>query len=291
MRHLLLLSLLALLGSCATTGLRDLAFVTTRDGNHEIYVRAGTDGSFRNLTHHPKLDRQPAWSPDGTRIAFTSTRTGNNEVFIMASDGSNVVNVTRHPGNDGQPAWSPDGRRLAFVSDRDHESREIYLMNADGSDVQRLTNNTVYEESPEWSPDGECLVFARMVGGAKGKGDGEIFIHDLATATDRRITQRPGFDGAPSWSPDGRHIAFHGSVGETFDIFRVEVDGSNLENITQDAIECYQPGWTDDGTRLVYCAGTGPHDYDIWVMNADGSARRQLTNHSDRDEAPTVRPR
>lgn len=164
-------------------------------------------------------------------------------------------------------------------------------MNVDGSDVRRLTDNTVYEESPEWSPDGRSLVFARMVGGPKGKGDGEIFVRNLAAATDRRITHRPGFDGAPSWSPDGRHIAFHGSVDGTFDLFVVAADGSDLVNITKDAIECYQPCWSRDGSRLVYCAGTGPDNYDVWVVNADGSGRQQWTHHSARDEAPTLRPR
>ena len=86
-----------------------IAFVSQRGGNEEIYVMNAADGSNpTNLTNHASNEFQPAWSPDGTQIAFYSNRDGNNEIYVMdAADGSNPTNLTMNHASDRQPAWSP----------------------------------------------------------------------------------------------------------------------------------------------------------------------------------------
>ena len=88
----------------------------------------GADGGdVRRLTHHPKMDYWPVWSPDGKRIAFTSNRDGNYEIYLMNADGSGQRNLTNHPAADNFASWSPDGRRLAFISNR-AGGYNIYVM-------------------------------------------------------------------------------------------------------------------------------------------------------------------
>jgi len=84
-----------------------IAFISSRDGNWEIYVMNADGTDQHNLTNHPADDWEPAWSPDGTQIAFVSVRDGNHEIYVMDADGSNVRNLTNHPAHDGSPAWSP----------------------------------------------------------------------------------------------------------------------------------------------------------------------------------------
>ncbi|MBI1928203.1 PD40 domain-containing protein [Candidatus Poribacteria bacterium] len=85
-----------------------IAFVSTRDGNNEIYVMNADGTNPMNLTHHPASELYPAWSPDGTKIAFVSGRDGNAEIYVMNADGTNPVNLTNHPANDTTPSWSPN---------------------------------------------------------------------------------------------------------------------------------------------------------------------------------------
>jgi Tol biopolymer transport system component len=118
---------------------RALAFVSDRDGNHEIYVTAADGSNPRQMTNNPASDQFPTWSPDGTQITFGTNRDGNEEIYSMrAGDGSGATNLTANPATDRYPAWSPDGTKIAFRSSRAH-GFDIFLMNPDGSEPTQLT--------------------------------------------------------------------------------------------------------------------------------------------------------
>jgi WD40 repeat protein len=111
------------------------------NGNDDIYLLNLLTGQVANLTAHPAEDRDPAWSPDGTRLAFASHRDGNWELYLWSAADGSVTRLTNHPAYDGAPTWSPDGTRLAFESYRDG-NLEIYLLDlAADSEPVRLTNH------------------------------------------------------------------------------------------------------------------------------------------------------
>jgi len=94
-------------GDVPTSVSGKIAFCTTRDGNHEIYLM-DTDGSGQiNLSNNPALDATPAWSPDSSRIAFRSDRDGNSEIYVMGADGTGLVNLTNTSAKESWPVWSP----------------------------------------------------------------------------------------------------------------------------------------------------------------------------------------
>jgi len=128
-----------------------IAFVSERDWNKEIYVMDADGNNLRNLTNNPASDEAPSWSPDGQGIAFQSDRDGNSEIYVMDADGNNLRNLTNNPAGDSSPAWSPDGQRIAFVSSRDGaKNSAIYVMDADGNNPRNLTNHPAPDYQPDW---------------------------------------------------------------------------------------------------------------------------------------------
>ena len=96
-----------------------IAFMSDRAGNWQIYVMDPNGKNLQRLTNNAHNDRSPSWSPDGERIAFESWRHGPDEIYVMDADGSNPQRLTNNGHDDRSPSWSPDGKRIAFSSYRD----------------------------------------------------------------------------------------------------------------------------------------------------------------------------
>src|SRR2546422_5003282 len=77
-----------------------IAFMSLRDGNWEIYVMNADGSALRNLTSSPADDAIQTWSPDGSKIAFATNRDGNWEIYVVNADGSGARNLTNEPGYD-----------------------------------------------------------------------------------------------------------------------------------------------------------------------------------------------
>jgi Tol biopolymer transport system component len=181
-----------------------IAFISTRDGNREIFTMNpdGSDERQLTFTTTDTVNLMPDWSPDGELIAFVSDRDDNQEIWIMNADGSGQTQLTFTTGVENRhPAWSPDGTKIAFASDRDTDY-EIYVMNIDGTGLQQLTDNDIRDNQPEWSPDGSKIAFV--------KKDLEIWVMNADGSSEKLLAD--DFDGLaslhPSWSPDGSMIAF-----------------------------------------------------------------------------------
>lgn len=224
------------------------------------------------------------------QIVFVSDRDGNNEVYVMGVDGSGQTRLTVNSAADEDPAVSPDGSQIAFSSDRDGNS-EIYLMDADGNNVVPVTNTTGVENSdPVWSPDGSQLAFTRFTGSQVF----DVFIINADGSGENNVTNSStSNDAAPTWSPDGNTLAFfsdRGADGDT-EIWRINTDGSGLTQLTSndDTIADGSPDWSPDGTRIAFSTNRD-QDFEIYLMNADGSNPVRLTNTAGQDVQPSWSP-
>ena len=268
-----------------------IAFVSHRDWNPEIYMMDINGGTQRNLTNHPNNDWHPSWSPDGKRIAFSSNREGHVidgittlEIYVMDANGDNPQNLTNNPSNDYSPSWSPDGKRIAFVSDRDKKFiAEIYVMDADGGNPQNLTNNPNDDYSPSWSPDSKRIVFVSYRVGHFIGDSGitlEIYVMDADGGNLQRLTENRKNDWHPSWSPDGKRIAFSSDrKGDAVnpEIYAMDADGGNLQRLTENRHDDESPSWSPNGKRIAFYS-LRDKNADIYVMDADGQNEQRLTN-------------
>lgn len=270
-----------------------LSFLTTRDGNFEIYSMDADGNNLKNLTCNKALDFGSSWSPDGKYILFYSDRDGRKNIYRMDADGKNPVRITKDSGQHFLPEWSPDGEKIVYVAEQGGKSRDLYIMNKDGSGVLQLTNNDLYEESPSFSPDGKKIVFTRQLrepDDTAHAANGEIFIMNADGSDAKRLTNKKGYDSGPRFSPDGSKIAFYGPDEKgNFELFIMNADGTGMINLTQDPLEDYSPEWSPDGNWIAYSRGTSAN-YDAWAIHIETGIKFRLTTNPKRDESPVWKP-
>jgi Tol biopolymer transport system component/DNA-binding winged helix-turn-helix (wHTH) protein len=243
-------------------------------------------GGLVNLTDNVAEDNLPAWSPDGKKIAFTSNRDGAGDIYVMNSDGSNVTRLTFTPAAESSSVWSPDGTKIVFDSARDG-NRELYIMNSDGSNQTRLTFNPTIDSGPvSFSPDGKRIAFSRN---ASNEGEAvynyDIFVMNIDGSELRQVTTDPEFDAEPVWSPDGSRIFFTSGRDHNFRLYAISPDGTGEVDLSPNSPTSFGAfAFTADG-KQVYCTGNTPEKIEhiqIYLINADGTNRRQLTTFEDK---------
>jgi dipeptidyl aminopeptidase/acylaminoacyl peptidase len=222
----------------------------------------------------------PLWSNDSKWIAFRGEDGDKHGLLIAHPDGSDTTFLTALvgtnsplPGTGKDFTWSPDGKRIAFVSStpgegadqasgdpmvitrylykpdagegmtrfNDNQRLHIFVVEVASKQVRQLTTGNFDEHSIDWSPDGKQLVFASN----REPNQDEFFNYDLFTLqladnSIHRLTATEYCEYDPRWSPDGKSIVYLGT----------------------------RRGLTDRETTM--------EDTHVWVMNSDGSNRREI---------------
>ena len=221
------------------------------------------------------------FSSNGQKLIFQSKRDhlGCDQIFTMNSDGSDVKMVSTGTGRTTCSYFHRGGSKIIYSSTH-HEKREcppnpdfsqgyvwaiyptydIFAANPDGSGLRRMTTTRGYDAEATISPDGRKIVFT-----STRDGDLDIYTMDINGKNVRRLTTELGYDGGPFFSPDGRRIvyrAFHPKTDAEIKRYK--------ERLSNDLIE--------------------PNNFEIWVMDSDGSNKKQVTNLGAASFAPFFMP-
>ncbi len=221
------------------------------------------------------------FSRDGKQLIFQSTRDGRgcDQIYTMNVDGSNVKMISNGDGRTTCSYFFPAEKRVIYSSthlgDKQcppkpdfskgyvwavYPSFDIFTAKPDGSDLKQLTNTPGYDAETTITLDGKKLVFTSM-----RDGDLDIYTMDANGKNVRRLTNELGYDGGPFWSYDGKQIVYRANHPKTEQQKTVY---TNL--LKQNLIQ--------------------PSALEIWVMNADGSNKRQVTSNGKANFGPYFFP-
>lgn len=221
------------------------------------------------------------FSSDGDRLIFQSKRDGRecDQIYTMHVDGTDIRMVSTGSGATTCAYFFPKGDRILYSSTHlagdkcppkpdysrgyvwaIHPSFDIFTARPDGSRVRRLTNTPGYDAEATISRDGQKIAFTSI-----RNGDLDIYTMDADGRNVRQLTNELGYDGGPFFSADGKQIVYrahHPKTPEAIALYKQKL----AENVIEPAV------------------------FEIWVMNSDGSNKRQITNLGAASFAPFFFP-
>ena len=274
-----------------------IAFRSERQGGG-IFVMGATGESARRVTEG---GFDPAWSPDGTRIVHATEGTAQNPYARNTVSQLWVTEVATgetellYAGDAVQPDWSPGGHRIAYWGlQGDSGQRDLWTVNADGTDPVPVTDDADLDWNPVWSPDGSWLYFSSDRGGSLNLW--RIPIDEMtgqALGAPEPVTTPSLWSGELSFSREGDMLAFT-ALDHRQRIQKVAIDPATgavrgaPEDVTRGTALVGTASVSPDGEWLAY-RSLGRQE-DIFVVRADGTEVRQLTNDPHKDRSPQWSP-
>jgi TolB protein len=245
---------------------RKIVFISTRDGNDEIYLME-LDGSEQvRLTNTPDtVEEMPSFSPDGSMILFSSNNGHNDDLYLVNIDGTQVRNITDTPfSNEGRPKFIfGDTASLKVIFDSDRSGNwDIYMATLGVyklENIAQITNRMgYYNRLPSYLPATQQILFR------SARGASVLFLIDMDGNNLTQFSHPPygKNDYFPSASIDGKWILFSSDRDGNREIYVAKPDGTYLKNISNN------PAQEDT------CA-MSPNDYWI-VFSSDQSGSYQL---------------
>ena len=242
------------------------------------------------------------------KIRMVSTGSGTTTCgYFFPGDRRVLYSSTHLRGPNCPPKPKRDGGAYRWALD----DYDLFSVRIDGLDPQRLTNTPGYDAEATVSPNGKTIVWTSM-----RDGDLDIYAMDLDGTHPRRLTQEIGYDGGAFFSPDSKRIVYraqHPSNQEELDqykallaqnlvepgrleIFIMNADGSNKQQVTNNGASNFSPFFHPDGHRVIFASNvdtrnaSGRPEFHLYLVNEDGSGQERLTFEGQFNSFPMFSP-
>jgi len=246
-----------------------VVFVSTRDGNSEIYMMDYDGKRTRRITYNDSIDVLPSWSADNEKVLYTTYRNYNPDLFMFHLYTGKTELVAGGRANYAAD-WSRENDLLVFTSTRSGNA-EIFVKDMKTNKIKRLTFNPAIDTTASWSPNGNEIVFT-----SQRSGTPQIYVMDSEGTNVRRITHDGTYHDSPAWSPDGTRIVYVSRIEGRFDIYIYNIKDNTIAKLTEKSGRNENPTWSPDGRHLIFASNRGG-SYQLYSIDYDGTNLRQLT--------------
>ena len=274
-----------------------ILYQSLQNDHSQIYLLDLDDGKPQRLTLNVSDNYLSGWTPDSQHIIYQVSSNHNNEIHIMDWNGKNDKKLSKGTdANDNNPVVSPDGTKIAFFATYPGQW-ELFTMDLNGNNQKSLTDNTVFNSTASWSPDSTSIAFTPW-----HNTESPPFVASVGVNGDsyQELTKRNEEDSEPQWSPDGSRIIFTCYYATLPQICSMKPDGTGRRQLTKSRGGNVTPVWSPDNTKIAfvswrdsknptYC-DDGDCNFEIYIMDADGSDQHRITDNPAEDWNPSWSP-
>ena len=246
----------------------------------------------------PGSIQNPAFSADGKKIVFTNFRKGYNkppsdlyvynletkELKKLVADGSSNVNLRG-------ACWNNSNKSIIFSSDREPHDEIFYIAEngTTGNEICITNRQDSVAYEPTFSPNGQWLVFESHK--LDEEKNGVITIYKLdGTSNYINLTSIGEDCKQPNWSPAADKILYQKEENEQWDIWLMNIDGTDNKKITNFEGSKTDAMFSSDGESIIFSSDYDCELANIYKSSIFGGNQVRLTNYEGYDGAPSISP-
>ncbi|HMQ80621.1 MAG TPA: hypothetical protein PKE39_14590 [Ignavibacteria bacterium] len=214
-------------------------------------------------------------SPDARKIFFISEYWGYR-LYVTNTDGTDMAQISEIPYNSFKNAkFSPNGKLIAYFEHSYHQFTAKLLISNTSGTYKKLIKDSINSRAGvvlDWSPDGSRIIYHDY---GFNEQVGKICVVDTANSNITVLAN--GY--FPAWSPSGSKICFVNFIGNNYELFLMDQDGSDITSISNiPGISPYNIKWSKEGMRILYRSIEGSNPAKLWMYDLNTNSNTLLAD-------------